>query len=160
VKTKKKKSTSNNAHNDLVEVPADVKHLQPGTEDAVLLGEKSGKKRKQKEEEKAEDGELPMEERLTNLTITTSASGIRENNLAHLLSQVKQIIPAKPKEHISNKMFVVFQGLHSKDVRILHSVLSRWDEDVITNTIRSLPVQLVVPLLNQAKQMLAGKGQL
>jgi len=68
----------------------DVKHLQPGTDTGVLVEEKAKKrKRGMGTEDKVEDGELPMEERLTNLTITTSTSGIRENNLAHLLSQAR-----------------------------------------------------------------------
>jgi U3 small nucleolar RNA-associated protein 5 len=81
-----------------------------------------------------------MEERLTNLTIDTPLTGVIPDgsNLAHVLCQ----------------------GLHSKDVRILHSVLSRWDENIVAATIRSLPVQLLVPLLNEIKVLLGGKAQL
>lgn len=57
-------------------------------------------------------------------------------------------------------MDFILQGLHSKDVKILQSVLSRWDQDVIENTVRSLPVQLIVPLLNEVKKMLANKPML
>ena len=64
------------------------------------------------------------------------------------------------RQKIQYPLFFVQQGLHSKDSRILNSVLARWDEEVITNTVRSLPVQLIVPLLKEVKLMLAGKGQL
>ncbi|CAL8090103.1 unnamed protein product [Orchesella dallaii] len=130
---------------DVVEVPNDVKHLQPGLDSLAVPSDSKAKKRKKPgEEEKqdgfiVDDGELPMEERLTNLTIDTPASGSvpSASNLSHLLSQ----------------------GLHSKDSRILQSVLCRWDENIISSTVRSLPVQLIIPLLNEIKGMLAGKAQ-
>jgi len=135
---KSKSSKTNEPQTSVVEVPMDVKHLEPGTDGAAAAtSEKMGKKRKKGKPSKEESEELPMEERLTNLTIDTPTPGLRENNLAHLLSQ----------------------GLHSKDVRILHSVLSKNDDEVICNTVRSLPVQLIVPLLKEIRQMLTGKGQ-
>lgn len=151
--TQKKKGKRNQPLHQLpdsqVDVPVNVKHL-PGGGAAGGLEGISGKKRKkpgaaEMEEGIVEDGELPMEERLTNLTIeggggAAGAGGggaLNSNNLANLLSQ----------------------GLHSKDVRILQSVLSRWDENVIAATVRSLPVQLIVPLLQEIRGMLGGKAQ-
>ncbi|ODM89696.1 WD repeat-containing protein 43 [Orchesella cincta] len=130
---------------EVVEVPNDVKHLQPGLDSLALPPDSKAKKRKKAGEERNEDGmivddgELPMEERLNNLAIDTPASGSlpSASNLSHLLSQ----------------------GLHSKDSRILQSVLCRWDENIISSTVRSLPVQLIIPLLNEIKGMLAGKAQ-
>jgi len=80
-----------------------------------------------------------MEERLTNLTIEVpSGSAIPSSSkLSMLLSQ----------------------GLTSKDPQILQSVLSRWDEDVISTTLRSLPVQFIIPLLHEIRRMLGGKAQ-
>ena len=76
-----------------MEVPSDVKHLQPGTEEALVGTAKAGKKRKKEiVNVEGDKDELPMEERLTNLTLDTPAAGtstIRGNNLAHLLSQVR-----------------------------------------------------------------------
>ncbi len=90
----KKKSKSMREDVQVVEVPSDVKHLQPGTEGTLAGTEKSGKKRKKElVPDKGLEDELPMEERLTNLTIEAPAasSTIRGNNLAHLLSQVCHI---------------------------------------------------------------------
>jgi len=93
-KSKKKKSEKKSkdaTKTDVVEVPDDVKHLQPGTEAGSKSSDSKGKKRKKDgETEKVEDGELPMEERLSNLTIDAPASGSIPDgsNLAHLLSQV------------------------------------------------------------------------
>lgn len=134
-----KKKGKKSIADDTVQVPSNVKHLQPD-----MPSDLKPKKRKHGEEVKTEsvvdDGELPMEERLTNLTINTPSSGTvpNSNNLSNLLSQ----------------------GLHSKDTKILHSVLSRWDETVISVTVRSLPVQLIIPLLKEIRGMLGGKAQL
>jgi len=90
--SKKKKSKSTIQEDPVVEVPSDVKHLQPGTEGTLVGTEKSGRKRKKElAAEKLDKDELPMEERLANLTMDAPAAGasaIRGNNLAHLLSQV------------------------------------------------------------------------
>lgn len=85
VRSKKSKQRSITDENH-AEVPNDVKHLQPGTE-AVLQVPK-GKKSERKE--KVEEGDLPMEERLTNLTVDApSRNDIPTGeNLGHLLSQV------------------------------------------------------------------------
>lgn len=144
---KGKKTVHTIPDSDLVEIPDNVKHLQDGSE---VLDEQSqssqSKSRKRKtagedEEEPfvTDDGELPMEERITNLTIDNqpSTSVPSSSNLANLLSQ----------------------GLHSKDVRILQSVLCRWDETVISTTVRSLPVQLIIPLLSEIRKMMGGKAQ-
>ncbi len=79
--------------NDTVEIPSNVKHLQPGSESLVAdLKSKKRKKVGQGSNDTAavDDGELPMEERLTNLTIDAPASGSvpSSSNLANLLSQV------------------------------------------------------------------------
>jgi hypothetical protein len=72
------------------EVPLTVKHLQPGI-DTSSKPEKAKKRKKDETTgEKVDEGELPMEERLSNLTLEKpGGSGIPDgNNLAHLLSQV------------------------------------------------------------------------
>ena len=42
---------------------------------------------------------------------------------------------------------LLLQGLNSKDKRILESVLERADEDLITDTVKRLPLEAVLPLL-------------
>ncbi|XP_021944574.1 WD repeat-containing protein 43 [Folsomia candida] len=125
----------------MTEVPSDAKHLQPGSDIGLIKPlDGKGKKRKKNQGSNKDEEELPMEDRLSNLTIDApSSGGIPDgNNLAHLLSQ----------------------GLHSKDAKILQSVLSRWDQDAIDNSIRSLPVQMIVPLLNEIKKMVSNKPML
>lgn len=83
--------TKYSVQKDLSQIPSDVKHLLPGTDEAGLCDEKLGKRRRMNDG-KGKNGELPMEERLSNLTLTaTPGGGIRENNLASLLSQVKEL---------------------------------------------------------------------
>lgn len=77
---------------DITEVPSDAKHLHPGVEAIIKPGDSKAKKRKKNEDSKDESGELPMEDRLSNLTIEKSSGTIPDgNNLAHLLSQVKSV---------------------------------------------------------------------
>jgi U3 small nucleolar RNA-associated protein 5 len=137
-KKSKKSSKSQTMEEEHTEVPNDVKHLTPGTETLHHVPG-SSKSKKQGRKEKVEEGDLPMEERLTNLTIDAPVRNElpQGENLGHLLSQ----------------------GLHSKDTRILQSVLHRSDEKLILNTVRSLPVQLVLPLVEEIKVMLTGKSQ-
>jgi len=91
-----------------MEIPNDVKHLQPGG-DCDLLVDKTniGKiKRKSSQDDETNQDELPMEERLSNLTVEQPSSGNIPGgrNLAHLLSQVSYPIhvycPYCPLNHI------------------------------------------------------------
>ena len=42
---------------------------------------------------------------------------------------------------------LLLQGLNNKDTRILESVLERADDELVKNTVRRLPLEAVVPLL-------------
>lgn len=80
--------------------------------------------------------EVPMEQRLENLTLNKLDSGIpKQDNLAQLL----------------------LQGLHSKDHTILQSVLCKRDEIVVKNTIKRLPMQVIMPLLQELTSLIQGK---
>lgn len=96
-KSGKKNKQRSILEKDIVEIPSTVKHLQPGSESLTAGVTDSKAKKRKKNEDLAgqegppdDDGELPMEERLTNLTIDTPASSSvpSSNNLANLLSQV------------------------------------------------------------------------
>ncbi|GLH15348.1 WD repeat-containing protein 43 [Gryllus bimaculatus] len=81
-------------------------------------------------------GDVPMEERLNNLTLNRSDSGVpHADNVAHLL----------------------LQGLRSKDKRTIHTVLLQRDEAVIKRTVARLPVQVVVPLVEELASLMQGK---
>lgn len=79
--------------------------------------------------------EVPMEQRLENLTLNKLEGIPRVDNVAHLL----------------------LQGLHSKDKTILRNVLCKRDENVIRNTIRRLPMQVIIPLLTELTTLVQGK---
>lgn len=80
--------------------------------------------------------EVPMEQRLENLTLNQLDSGVpKQDNLAQLL----------------------VQGLHSKDNTILQSVLCKRDENVVKNTIKRLPMQVIIPLLAELTALIQGK---
>ncbi|CAH0546158.1 unnamed protein product [Brassicogethes aeneus] len=86
--------------------------------------------------------EVPMEKRLENLTLNKldSASGVpKGDNVAQLL----------------------VQGLHSKDKKILNQVLLKRDDNIIRNTVRRLPITVVVPLVEELNtKYLKGKTNL
>ncbi|KAI4471388.1 wd repeat-containing protein 43 [Holotrichia oblita] len=82
--------------------------------------------------------EIPMEQRLENLTLTKT-----------------DITSKVPK--VDNVAQLLVQGLHSKDKHILKSVLIRRDENVIRSTIRRLPMPVIVPLLQELTSYIQGK---
>lgn len=82
--------------------------------------------------------EIPMEQRLENLTLTKS-----------------DINSKVPK--IDNVAQLLVQGLHSKDKNILKSVLINRDDSTIRNTIKRLPMPVIVPLLEELTNYIQGK---
>ncbi|KAK8401798.1 hypothetical protein O3P69_001124 [Scylla paramamosain] len=97
------------------------------------------RKRKQGDE----DGTLalPMDERLNALVLDKPTD-----------SAATQV----PKT--DNQIHLLLQGLHSKDGRILQSILSCGNETMVTNTVRRLPAPAVVPLLKHLQTLFMGKG--
>lgn len=82
--------------------------------------------------------EVPMEKRLENLQLNKLDNGAkvpRVDNMAQLL----------------------VQGLHSKDKNIMRSVLSNPDENVIKNTVKRLPMPVIVPLVQELNDLIQGK---
>ena len=62
---------------------------------------------------------------------------------------------SKDSEHVTTPprtdslLQLLLQGLHNRDQKILNSVLDRADEDLIDKTVRKLPVEGVVPLIEE-----------
>jgi len=110
----------------------DVVFLAPGS----TLG--SGQNKRKDNKRKAEKEEsLPMEERLSLLSTESSKdTAPRTDTLAQLLAQ----------------------GLHSNDSRILDSVLDRADLDLIDKTVKKMPAEAVVPLVNVLQHYIKGRG--
>lgn len=82
--------------------------------------------------------EVPMEQRLENLQLNkleTSSKVPRVDNVAQLL----------------------VQGLHSNDKNILRSVLNNQDVGVIKNTVKRLPMSVIVPLIKELTKLVQGK---
>ncbi|KAG5899254.1 hypothetical protein JTB14_035432 [Gonioctena quinquepunctata] len=82
--------------------------------------------------------EVPMEKRLENLELNKpdgDSKVPKSDNVAQLL----------------------VQGLHSKDKNILRTVLCKREEHVIRNTVRRLPVTVLVPLIQELSGFIKGK---
>ncbi|XP_066254470.1 WD repeat-containing protein 43 [Euwallacea similis] len=80
--------------------------------------------------------EIPMEQRLENLTLSKSEGKVpRVDNVAQLL----------------------LQGMHSKDRNILRTALFRSDENVIRNSIKRLPVTVFEGLISELSILIHGK---
>jgi len=112
----------------------DSTHLAPGHLNTIKAVDS---KRKRGE---GGPSSLPMEDRLNALSLDKATDGAtvppRGDNMTQLL----------------------MQGLTSMDGTLLHSVLRRGDEELINNTVRRLPVQCVVPLLEHLQKIITGKG--
>ncbi|KZS04377.1 WD repeat-containing protein 43 [Daphnia magna] len=129
-------------------LPADVKTLAPeymvpmpaSSEVGVAVGRK---RRTQNSESNsglvsAKDS-LPMEQRLSALNLDKAVDAVappQADNMAQLL----------------------LQGLHSRDPKILQSVLDRGDAQIIGNTIRRIPVQAILPLILELTRMMQFRG--
>lgn len=81
--------------------------------------------------------EVPMEKRLENLTL-----GKTEGSKVPTADSVANLM---------------IQGLHSKDKKILKTVLYQKDEEVIRNTVKRLPITALVPLLQELSNYIQGK---
>lgn len=86
---------------------------------------------------KGKHSEIPLEERLDNLALASTASSDtpKKDNMAQLL----------------------IQGLQSKDKAILQNVLFRTEENIINSTVKNLPIQALVPLLRELTAFLHNK---
>lgn len=82
--------------------------------------------------------EVPMEKRLENLQLT------KLNNAGKV-----------PK--VDNVAQLLVQGLHSNDKNILRTVLNSRDENVIKNTVKRLPMPVIVPLVKELSTLIQGK---
>lgn len=97
---------------------------------AVVTPVKRGKKLK---------ADVPMEERLDNLSLT------RQEAVSH-----------KPPQ-ADSMAHLLMQGLHSKDKKILQSVLMQKDPVLISSTVMRLSLQCIVPLLKELVTLIQGK---
>ena len=55
---------------------------------------------------------------------------------------------------------LLLQGLNNKDRRILESVLERADDELISNTVQRLPVEAVVPLIEELQHCIQVKERI
>ncbi|KAK3922503.1 WD repeat-containing protein 43 [Frankliniella fusca] len=122
------------ADQTLVKVPDSQKaiYLQPTSSNAVVSGTKRSHSRKT---------EVPMEERLENLSLSMARTDERSSGL--------------PRP--DNLAQLMLQALISKDKPMLQTVLLRREEDVIRNTVQRLPLQVIEPLLKELTTLLHAK---
>jgi len=108
----------------------------PKTNGAGAAPPTSGTKRRISESGKVD--ELPMLERL------------------RLLSKDTEHVTTPPRT--DSLLQLLIQGLHNQDSKILNSVLDRADEELIDTTVRKLPVEGVVPLVQELQKFIKGRG--
>ncbi|XP_034944637.1 WD repeat-containing protein 43 [Chelonus insularis] len=81
-----------------------------------------------------------------------------QNRLENLSLNVETNLPGQTPLKGANMAQLLFQGLMSKDTKILTEVLYiKREEKLIKNTILKLPVQAITPLLQELTTMLQGK---
>ncbi|KDR13291.1 WD repeat-containing protein 43 [Zootermopsis nevadensis] len=127
----RKKSTSRDGVVSKVKIPEASDSVEYVSQTAtVVTPVKRGKKLK---------SDVPMEERLENLSLTRQEAGGHEpprtDSMAHLL----------------------MQGLCSKDRKILQSVLMKNDPALISSTVMRLSLQCTIPLLKELVTLIQGK---
>ena len=92
---------------------------------------------------------LPSVEKSTGTKRKNSESGKTENmsmaDRIKLLSHEQNQKSTPPRT--DSVLQLLLQGLNNKDTRILQSVLERADDELIKNTVKRLPLEAVVPLL-------------
>lgn len=82
--------------------------------------------------------EVTMEKRLENLQLNKLDNGAR-------------------MPRVDNVAQLLVQGLHSKDKNIMRSVLSTKDETVVRNTVKRLPMPVIVPLVHELNSLIQGR---
>lgn len=139
-------------------IAADVKTLCPGStlsssaadtppELAAVVAQ--GRKRRPLLSESAPASgidSLPMEQRLSALNLDKGGGAAGEGGAA----------VAPPQA--DNLAQLLLQGLHSRDARIVSSVLDRGDASVIANTVRRIPVQAVFTLVQELTRLMQYKA--
>lgn len=115
---------------------ADTTSVSVLTRTSTLMSNTLGTKRKSTAGGKVDD--LPMLDRLRLLSRETehTTTPPRTDSLLHLL----------------------LQGLHNRDKKILDSVLDRADIELIDKTVCKLPVEGVIPLINELQHYIKGRG--
>jgi len=107
----------------------------------------------------------------TSTTVATSSGGTKRKNSESGKTEAMSVADRiKLLSHDQNQkstpprtdsvLQLLLQGLNSKDKRILESVLERADEDLITDTVKRLPLEAVLPLLETLHHYIQGKTPL
>ncbi|TRY63064.1 hypothetical protein TCAL_07148 [Tigriopus californicus] len=127
------------------QIPTGTKVTVPdsaSSKDIVVVGPGASmakatlRKRKTSVSDKLED--LPMIDRL------------------RLLSKETDHVTTPPRT--DSVLQLLLQGLHNQDRRILDSVLDRADLDMIDKTVQKLPVEGVIPLIQELHHYIQGRG--
>ena len=64
-----------------------------------------------------------------------------------MLSKAHEAVSTPPRT--DSLLHLLLQGLNNRDKKILDSILDRADEDLIDTTVRKLPVEGVIPLIQE-----------
>ena len=65
------------------------------------------------------------------------------------LLSTDQNAPSSTPPRTDSVLQLLLQGLNNKDRKILESVLERADDEQINNTVKRLPIEAIVPMLEE-----------
>lgn len=74
------------------------------------------------------------------------------------LLSTDQNAPSSTPPRTDSVLQLLLQGLNNKDRKILESVLERADDEQINNTVKRLPIEAIVPMLEELQHHIQGKG--
>ncbi|XP_052770151.1 WD repeat-containing protein 43-like [Mya arenaria] len=119
------------------EVSKDMTYLVPSQLAPALPTQEPASRRKRK----VSVGEMTMEQRLSAISLEKPKAGPRQPPKADTL------------------VTLLVQGLQSRDNKLLSNVFCMRDKKLLENTVRKLPVQMVIPLVRELTSKMQGHAQ-
>ena len=104
-----------------------------------------------------------MMEKLTGTKRKTSQSSKTDAmSMADRLKLLStdQNAPSSTPPRTDSVLQLLLQGLNNKDRKILESVLERADDEQINNTVKRLPIEAIVPMLEELQHHIQVKIKL
>ncbi|KAG1663724.1 WD repeat-containing protein 43 [Nymphon striatum] len=139
--------TSLNITNTKIRMPdtkKNAKVLVPGHMNPAYPQEEVDNVNKKRKNASISLSEVTIEERLNDIRTRRNSENVPSNDN----------IPST-----DNMMHLLIQGLQSTDQKMLNSVLQKSNEVEIRNTVRLLPNQYILPLINELTKRIHGKSQ-
>lgn len=133
------KKDNNVAKVKVPEISKDLTVMVPGHMVPNLPTQESGARRKRK----TSVGDMSMEERLNAISLDQPTAGTSGQQAPRADTMATLLI----------------QGLQSQDKGILRNVLQNRNVNLIRNTVKRLPVQMIIPLVQELSRRMHGHAQ-